>query len=305
MIISPTDQAILADSLEADHMPFVVCTGQLATVNHPWMYAVTGYQGQEVEGLMQYIMAKWDYAAKGRKPRIGHAGWTLSSTDLHQIGMERMLQWYPDKFEWMGLERAPVGTAAWAVEVDRLKNCDYIHCSMVGSTMAAFIKEARLRGYTGAFIGTTSFFPGFWSLVEGAVSVSQLCDCFHSAWWPWWSDNVPVINSLKAATQEPHTGDAAERMKNSGPISGWLTGMITADAIVRAVQSVGAENVDGPAIRDALRATDMTPEGFGNPWRYTDDFHGLCRTLKIFHYNMTTRDWEETDSGWITPRSLQ
>jgi len=50
--------------------------------------------------------------------------------------------------------------------------------------------------------------------------------------------------------------------------------MFTVDAIRRAVEEVGAENVDGTALRDALAETDMVVEGWGNPWKFTEN--NLC-----------------------------
>ena len=45
---------------------------------------------------------------------------------------------------------------AWAGEVEKLKNCDYILVTAPGIAPAIFIAEFRARGYAAKFLGTAA-----------------------------------------------------------------------------------------------------------------------------------------------------
>lgn len=303
-IISPTDRSILAADFGSDQMPVIGSSVDEGSPDHPWTFNGYGSNGHEAEAVMQWIMDTWDYEGNGRNPKIGHLGWVLESTVFHQDGIDRMLEWYPGKFDFVGVERAPMGTATWAVEVDRLKDCDYIFFSTVGTMTSTFIREARQRGYEGAFISGTSAFPGFWDLVTAVVPAGELYDCYCAMWMPWWDADIPFINGARESIEIYHAGEAA-RLRSSGPISGWQMGLFGVDALKRAIEAVGAENVDGAAIRDALLATNMTVEGFGEAWQFREGYNGILREMKMFKWNQVGEDWEDMGHPWITPRSLQ
>jgi hypothetical protein len=79
--------------------------------------------------------------------------------------------------------------------------------------------------------------------------------------------------------------------------------MFMADAIRRAIDEVGAENVDGTTLRAALAETDMTVPGWGNPWRFTENENFLARAERVFEWKVAEEDWVAI-SNWITPASL-
>ena len=89
-----------------------------------------------------------------------------------------MLQWYPDKFEWLGVEAVPIGATGFAAEISRIRNADFIFTTPVGAMLATFIREARDRGYKGAFVSGANQFPGYWPLVRGAVAAGDLYECY-------------------------------------------------------------------------------------------------------------------------------
>jgi len=304
-IISPTDRSILAADFGPDEMPVIGSSLDEGSPEHPWAFNAYGSNGHEFEAIMQYIMDTWDYAGEGRNPRIGHQSWVLASGVFHHDGIDRMLEWYPEKFDFVAWERAPMGTATWAGEIDKLMDCDYILFSTVGTMTSTFIKEARDRGYEGALFGGTNSFPGYWDMVEAVLPAEELYDCYCAMWTPWWSDEaLDFIQGVKESVEKYHGGDPA-RLRSSGPLSGWQMGLFAVDALKRAIEAVGAENLDGPAIRDAFLATNMTVGGFGESWEFREGYHALCRQMKMFEWNQTEADWEDIGDPWITPRSLQ
>jgi len=306
-IISPTDRSILAEDFGSDEMPVIGSSLEEGSPAHPWAFSGYGSNGHEFEAILQWIMETWDYGTDANPkdpPKIGHQGWVLASTIFYQDGIDRMLDWYPDKFDFVSLEKAPMGTATWAGEIGKLKESDYIFFSTVGSMTSTFIKEARDRGYTGAFISGTNSFPGFWDGVTAVMPADKLYDCYFAGWMPWWDADIDFIDGARESIETYHGGDAS-RLRSSGPLSGWQMGVFGVDALKRAIEAVGAENVDGPAIRDAFLATNLTVEGFGEAWQFREGYHGLLREMKMFKWNQTGEDWEDTGDPWITPRSLQ
>ena len=299
--INPADNEILVDRYEEDEIPVIGSQVQPKLLGDPWMFCFSSSNANEAEVLMKWIMDTWEYYPT--PPKIGHLGWTLMSTEYHQDGIDAAMEANPGKFDWVGVERAPLGTTVWAVEIDRLKDCDFIIVSVVGPMAASFVKEARARGYEGNFLSGINAFPGYWDLVRGAVPEDELYGCYHAGHWPWWSEDVLFITKLKEAIQTYRSGEAEALMRSSGPLTGWAYGMLMVDAIKRAVEEVGAENVDGTALRNALAEIDMTVAGWGNPWRIIENENFLARAERVYEWSIAEEDWVAV-SDWITPASL-
>jgi ABC-type branched-subunit amino acid transport system substrate-binding protein len=299
-VLNPADKDIVTIKATEDKMPVVSSQETTGHERREWVFNAYAPISTEVEAILQYLMEDWDYDTKG-PIKIGHLGWMLETTDYHQEGIDNIMEEYPGKFEFIGLERAPMGTSSWAGEISKLKSCDYILMSAVGSMMATFIRESRDRGYEGGFLSGINAFPGYWDNARAIVPAANLYECYYAGQWPWWNEDVEFIDSLKSAVQKYRAGDAA-RFRSSGPITGWCWGWFMADAVKRAVDKVGAENVDREAIKEALETTNLTVDGFGNVWNL-DKGQFFVWQKKVFKWNITTSDWEAV-SNWITPVSL-
>ena len=79
--------------------------------------------------------------------------------------------------------------------------------------------------------------------------------------------------------------------------------MILVDAVGRAIEAVGAENVDELALLDALVETSMTVEGWGNPWELTENINCLAQTVRMYEYRAAEDKWVGI-SEWYRPPSL-
>jgi hypothetical protein len=165
--------------------------------------------------------------------------------------------------------------------------------------LASFIKEARDRGYERAIVGGFESFPGFWELVKAAGG--SLHNCYYPGYVRW--DDPAYINLIKEHAQRYRGGKAEALVNGTGYTSGWADGIVMADAIRRAVEAVGAEKVDGSAIRNAVATTNLTVEGYGNPWRFDENINFACQTQIIFEWNTAEERWESI-GDWITPLSL-
>jgi len=54
---------------------------------------------------------------------------------------------------------------------------------------------------------------------------------------------------------------------------------------------------------DALAETDMTVEGWGNPWKLRENVNTFAQTVKLYECKAAEDKWVAI-SDWITPPSL-
>ena len=305
MAVVGGEREILASRFEEDQIPAVGCTGVEAIMGHDWVFNLVAPPEAQGEAILQWTMDTWDYAGTGRKPKVGHVGWAgLTTTVTYQRGIDRFVAANPGKFDSVEAQIAPYGSSAWAVEVSRTMDCDVIVLTAVGPGTASFVREARARGYEGKIVSGIEAFGGFWKLVKDATSPENLYGCFSARYIPWWNEDVPFITEAKEHILEYHsTSRAEELMGATGAMTGWAWAMYTADAIRRAVEEVGAENVDGIALRNALAETDMTLEGWGNPWRFTENNNCLTWAQTMFEWSIAEDDWVAV-SDWYFPPSM-
>ncbi len=303
-IMSPTDNAILAEDVIRDQMPVLGNAIAEEIGDNPNIFNFWGSDGHTTEGAAMWIMENWDYEGEGRPPKLAHFSWTHPTGGFHQAGFARMLDWYPDKFEWLGVEAPPIGSTGFSAEISRIRNADFIFITPVGAMMASFMREARDRGYTGAFVSGTNQFPGYWPLVQGAVAADKLYECYFLYYTPWWTDDVPFIQEAKEAI-EKYSRNPEVIYTGGGP-SGWSCGLIAINAIRIAAENVGIENIDRMALLDAFASVELDLEGFGNVWKITEDdeWNVFCRTVKAYKWDLETLKWMDAGTEWSTPPSL-
>jgi len=303
---APHDGEALMSRFEEDEMPYFGVSSVLGGLKSEWFFHVYGPPESQIEVEMQWIMDTWDYDSLG-EPMIGFAG--LAGIPYYEGQRDTVEKWvsdYPEKFDWLGAQMAPTTTTMWASEVSKLKDSDFIFAGMSGPPLASFVRDARARGYENSLIGPMESFWAFWELIKGASPQEDLYGCISAYYEPWWDEDVPYITKLSQHMEEfLSPAEIESSMMATGRISGWAGGMILYDAVKRAVNKVGAENVDGPAMRDALAETDMEmiSQGWGNDWKLTN-VNCFARTVRLFEYNPATDKWLPITDEWYTPPSL-
>jgi len=296
-IIHPSSMDILASAAAEDQIPLAGTTA-VALYQNEWAFTMYATNAVQIEAILMWIADTW----QGEElPKVGHVGYSgYTTTAGYDAGIDAFLEANPGEIDFVGTQAPPTGTSTWASEVGKLKDCDFIIMTCMGPGVPSFIREARARGYTGAFVSGIEAIPGFMKSIKAAVSSDQLYSLYAVGYWPWWGQDVPYLNDLEEAIQKYHPDDFEVLTKESGPITGWGWGLYVADAIRRAVEEVGAENVDGAAIRDALAETNIDIEGFGNIWSFTENRHVLCLAQRASEYDAEEDDWTAV-SDWITP----
>jgi hypothetical protein len=300
VVMNAQDRELLGTRPDDDEMPTIGTMGLQSMIGNEWMLTTWSPIQSQGEVEMLFIMNNWDYTAMGRSPKVGHLGYTLSSSTYYQEGIQKVIDANPGKFTWGGFERGALTTVQWTSEVGRLKNCDYIIVSVAGPLLSSFVSQARAAGYAGKFITGMEGFPGFWPLVTGSVgSKDQLHGCYYVAWWRWWNEvgTVPLIQDCLDYIDE-YRGGSAELKGTSSVISGRELGIAVEAALRNAIEAVGAENVDGAALKDGLRAIDISNEagsvleGYLDHWQVTPNTNCLQWSQRVFEYDMTNEIWK-------------
>ena len=296
--LAGVDRLLLADDFAKDEMPAIGSQGVETLQGHSWTWSLMATPEVQGETAMQFVLDNW----KGTgKPKVGHAGISaFYISAATQRGIDRFMENHPGELDWQGYEKGPYGNTAWAVEVSKLKRCDYIYCSMVGPGTASFVNQARAGGYTGKLLSGIEAFPGFWHMVRAVVPADQLYGCYYAHYMAWWSDPAPFITEQKEWLEKHRPGEAEDLMARTGYPSGWALALWLTDALVRAIEAVGVDLVDKYAIRDALVTTDLEVPGWGNVWRVTPDNNICAWAQRFYMWDIPTSDWIAA-SGWITP----
>lgn len=293
LIPNAQDVELLGDRLRQDQMPVVGTQGLQSQLASEWSMSTVSTVQSQGEAVMRFIMDHWDYEGKGRSPVVGHLGYTLTSTEYYQQGIDIVRNQNPDKFTWKGIERGTLGNVTWTSEVGRLKSCDYILVSVAGPMLSSFVSQARNGGYAGVFVTGMEGFPGFFGLVRETMKASpeQLHDCYYVAWWPWWNEDVPYIKDCLEYLDTYAASEKDELLNSSAVISGRGVGMVLEAAIRNAIEAVGAENIDRVALKNGMRAIDMTVEGFGDVWRVTPSNNCLQWQQRAFEWKLSEEEW--------------
>ena len=305
MSCAPHDVQMLRPQFEADKIPFFTASTMNVNLDSKWEISETGSPEAQLDVIMQWIIDNWkDYAT--RKPKVGFVG--LAGIPFYESQRDTVVRWaqtdHPDKFELGAVEMAPSSTTAWAAEILKLKTCDYIIVAMSGPPLASFIIEARTRGVTSVLAGPYESALAFWGLVRGAVSESLLDGIISAYYYQWWNQDVPVIKQVKEWAAKYHSQkELSEFYLGTGVPMGWGLGMMLEDAVRRAVAKVGAENVDGAELLQALQDINMTVEGFSIPWKVSAKANCIMRGVRLLQYKTSAGDWTLLQD-WKVPAVL-
>jgi len=194
-------------------------------------------------------------------------------------------------------------------EIDKTKSADFIVVGMTGSPLAAFAKEARSRGYQNKFLSPLEGFWAFWGLVKEAVPVESRGTILTASYMPWWDEDVAFINEIKEYMEANLSESQQQKIYNgTGRINGWAAGTILMDAIRRAVEDVGPDNITPEALRTALAETDLdfTEAGYGNRWKLSEGVNCFAQAIKLLEYDPDVDKWLPATgfSDWRLPSAL-
>ncbi|MCX5998763.1 MAG: ABC transporter substrate-binding protein [Chloroflexi bacterium] len=222
IIPSPAEAEAVGTKPQSDGIALVGAPTSMGMLDCPWYHGFYGPPYGNVQVLMLWASGKWQSQGQQGKPKVGLVSY--SGIDFYEEMLDGALATvalYPDKFDWVSGEMSPKGTMTWSIEIGRLMKCDYIVMGLTGAPLAAFIKEARTRGYSGKFIGPVESFGGYWSLLKSAVPKDQLDGIVMGLYCPWWNDDVPFINECRERVVTYMSSDEAQsQLMHANAING-------------------------------------------------------------------------------------
>ena len=293
-IITGSNAEGLRSRFQKDGIPFVGAKITIKLIDADYYHSTASLPEIEQEKLFEYIVNGWDYDTMGRSPKLGFIGmagnpWSVDPKDK----LQELAESNEDKVDWAGAEMIDRTQMTFANEAQNLKDCDYIVIQIAGPGGPAFIKEALTRGYEGDFAGSAEVFSGFWMLYEDALPSEWLDGLVMTTVKPSWSDDTPWVNKCEEYTEKYLSGADLTTAKKqfTNRMDGWTMGQITAEAIRRAAEKVGPENVDSEAINEEIKNTYIEDSAFGIPLKYSEDIHAVFNATQIRQYDAQTEEW--------------
>ncbi|MFC1944597.1 ABC transporter substrate-binding protein [Chloroflexota bacterium] len=234
------------------------------TYPEQWAFVSSAGYGPEYASLLKWIADNWTGAGL---PKVGMImvdyapGWE-SVKNVEEVAEEVGV-------EWAGYEAVPrVGVIDTSTELLRLqgKGIDWLTVAHYGGSMVVMIHDiARLLGDSGIeVIDSIHCLDDISIGITGEDSEGwySLCVTPSKDQTEW--RNMSLVYDLALeyrGLSEPSTGY----------VGGVLVGMVMEEAIRVAIDEVGFENLDGPAVRDAYASMKAFDTGITPPVTMTDD----------------------------------
>ncbi|MBL7119465.1 MAG: ABC transporter substrate-binding protein [Dehalococcoidia bacterium] len=300
---SPIFQEILVEKHQRDKIPSFTFASSPAIVGQDWVYTFSTHYPWEAKAAMKWILEDWwPGQEKDGIPKVGHIGASgYVSTAQVTDTLEELHELDPTKFE-LEQASAPPGTMTWAVEFDRLEDCDILIVNLLGPQTASFLKEAILKDYSGTLLGTSLAFLGFWYLVKATVPQLDDLDGALSMQTQFvLTDDVPFINQMRANLERFRPSEADTLGSGTSYVAAQAAAMVLADTIRRAAAEVGPENVDSLALNNALKSIDITVEGYGEHLKCHEGSNILHRMLRVVEYRAADDDWYAITEWFLPP----
>lgn len=298
--ITRADQAV-------DRTPQYNFTAWPTTMDEDWVYSF-GYTNQiEGRAILDYVINQW-WPAKnaGRAVKVGWVANPEQGTyGEFGAGFEYVLARNPGKAEMIKTGGAAT-QSAWASETAIVKDCDVIIVTTVGTSSGTFLNEIIQRGYKGQIVASTNAVLGAWDMVTSLVPKSSLNGMLIPHFYPLWVDQTQFIEKADQVLSAKHPAEAAKLKAGTTWISGWLTAHILCEAVREAAAEIGAQNVDGAAIRDAFETMDLEIEGMPNITLAGHGAHNVFQpNCRMIQYDAAKDDFYAITGWFVAPRFVE
>ena len=235
-----------------------------------------------------------DWAEKGetRTPRVGFN--LLGMGNFPKL-LGKAARMYSEKRGWEHLlVTTSLSPADVTTQVLQMKQfgADYIYHIATESAIIAWIKEVDRQNFHPVMYGN--------STVGGEVirdATGNLCDGFRFYLLaPLWTDtDEPIIDLLHELNAEWHP---EVNFRTSDYTRGFGHAFVAAEALKRAVENVGYENVDGEAVKEAMETiNDFRPPGQRTGYTWTPTDHQGVHTSRW--YQWTEEGLHEPITDWM------
>jgi len=281
--------------LEKDQIPLTTANPVKEVVYPPgpgWYYFRAPTWGEQFAVWAEYIMENWQ---EDRPPKV--AIMAIDSSFGYQPIPEAT-----DYAESLGMEMLPTEVVPFVVldattQLLRLKGegADFAYVSGLIVTSGPILRDAERLGLLDQIsFGGLEYSAGQ-QLIDMAGPAAEGYRVPNTL--PSFSETeIPGIKLMEDVQMKYHGKVAAEPEYTSG----WAVAAITCEAVRRAVEQVGYENVDGPAIKEALDSIkDFDVDGLINI-SYTAEDHTGSTKVAIYEVRggeiIRATDWRDAPS---------
>jgi len=285
----------LKDRAEKDQVVLFVAASGYQEVYYPepgWRYAVSPSIAEQAAALARYFMENWQ---EERAPRLAFIGmdtpWGLEPE--YATGYCQGLG-----FEVLPLELTPFVTLDATTILLRLKEsgADLVYIQALPMAVGPILRDAERLGMAGqmTFAGHQSGMGERVVQMAGVASEGYLIPRL----FPWFNETeVPGIKLILDTQMKYH----GKEMREGEVTFGWVAGPVVCEAIRRAIENVGYENLDGAAVKEALDSIkDFDVYGLATVTYEPDDHRGVTKVAihRIENGKMVrVTDWQEVPSG--------
>ena len=285
----------LKDRAEKDQVVLFVAASGYQEVYYPepgWRYAVSPSIAEQAAALARYFMENWQ---EERAPRLAFIGmdtpWGLEPE--YATGYCQGLG-----FEVLPLELTPFVTLDATTILLRLKEsgADLVYIQALPMAVGPILRDAERLGIAGqmTFAGHQSGMGERVVQMAGVASEGYLIPRL----FPWFNETeVPGIKLILDTQMKYH----GKEMREGEVTFGWVAGPVVCEAIRRAIENVGYENLDGAAVKEALDSIkDFDVYGLATVTYEPDDHRGVTKVAihRIENGKMVrVTDWQEVPSG--------
>ncbi len=242
-----TSLETLRAQFERDQIPFVTGASTGPVVYPPgWIYCATPTFGEATTGVLDYFMENWK---EDRPPRLN---FFAADSPFGRGPAEEGTKYA----ESIGFEVLPIELSGYAVidatpQLLRIqgREADLVYIQNIIPGAGPIMRDVERLGLHDKiqFSGTE------WIMGETLINMAPVgVEGFLSPRsLPWFDETeIPGIKKIIDIQQRYH-GEVQERPER---MAGWVYGAIMCEAVKRAVEEVGYENLDGAAVKRALES---------------------------------------------------
>ena len=281
----------LKDRAEKEQVVLFVAASGYQEVYYPdpgWRYAVTPSIAEQAAALAEYFMENWQ---EERAPRLAFIGmdspWGLEPEHAREYAQGL-------GFEVLPLELTPFVTLDATTILLRLreKEADLVYIQALPMAVGPILRDAERLGMAGQMT-----FAGHMSgMGERVVQMAEVASEGYLVPrpFPWFNEpGIPGIELILDTQMKYH----GKELREGEVTFGWVAAPVVCEAIRRAIENVGYENVDGAAVKEALDSIkDFDVYGLATVTYGPGDHRGVTKVAihRIEDGKMVrVTDWQE------------
>jgi branched-chain amino acid transport system substrate-binding protein len=281
--------------LARDEVVMVMSGGGCHELSYPvpgWVYGMIPTQSEQAAVVLRYFMENWK---EERPPRLAFVGYEglWGQEPRHATEYARGLG-----FEVLPPELVAMIVLDATTMLLRLDGAgaDLLYLQTIDTSSGPIVRDAERLGLLGQFRFAGP--PG--AMSQRAIeSIGSATEGFLIARpYPWFAEtDVPGIK-LMLDNQMKYHGKVMTEVEY---LYGWISAAGACEAMKRAVEKVGYENLDGPAVKEALDGMkDFDVYGLASITYKPDDHRGSTKAA-VYEVRggeiVRVSDWQEAPSA--------